>query len=147
MVSPPGTSPMLDTFTHTRFHSDLALETCFPEGVLDHLMAALMVSYISFEEAIATQPFHRYLDLSRLTDIDLDFSEISSLAAERSAACVDLPPVRSAILAPTAETFSAATIFANLMEQTPVNVRVFKEVHAAADWLETPVSALMPDAE
>lgn len=138
---------MIDAFSHTSFRSDHALECCFPEGVLDHMMAALMVSYISFEEAIAIRPFHRYLDLSRLSYIDLDFREISSLAAERCEACAGMPPVKSAILAPTAEALSAATIFANLMEPSTIKVRVFKDVNDVAAWLEVPVKALMPDDE
>jgi len=132
---------MIDPFTRTRFHSDLKLETWYPAGVLDSLMAAFMAGYIHFEEGVSDGPFTRFSDLSQLTAIHLDFAELTNLAAERRAS-YDGPPVKSAILAPGKAAYGTARMFAELMEPSPIDVQVFRTVKDAAEWLGVPVEAL-----
>ncbi len=134
---------VIDPFTRTCFHSDLQLETWFPEGVLDAHLAAFMVHFIGFEEHVSDEPFNRYADLSKLTAIHLEFLEVAALAAERRASCQDMPPVKSAFLAPDTPAYGIARMFAAFMEPSPIHVRVFRNIEDAAAWLEVPVEALV----
>lgn len=134
---------MIDPFTRTRFHPDLALETWFPVGELDIAMATFMVHYIGFEEFIAERPFNRYSDLTGLSKVHLDSKELSDLVALRRASYDGGPAVKSAILAVADPAHGVATTFAALMEDCPIHVRVFRTVEEAAKWLEVPVKALI----
>jgi hypothetical protein len=144
-MKPISSTPVIDPFTRTRFHAELRLETWFPEGVLDVALATFMVHYVGFEESVADHPFNRFSDLTGLTAIHLDFKEISDLVAMRRTSYDDGPPVRSAILATSASAYGVARMFAALMELSPIDVRVFRRVEEAADWLEAPVGKLAKD--
>jgi hypothetical protein len=133
---------MIDPITRIRFQSEYELETWFPVGVLDGLMMALIVSYVGFEERVRTEPFHRYADLSRLEGIELDFHDIVAIAAERCEASSKIAPVKSAIFADTKHAHEVGSLFAQLMEPSPITVRVFRTVEECAQWMEVPVSAL-----
>ena len=89
---------MIDPFTKTRFDPHLRLETWYPEGVLDHPMAAQMASYLGFTERTMDEPFKRFTDLSNVTSIRLDFADISSIAAERREAYKERPPSKVSLL-------------------------------------------------
>jgi hypothetical protein len=141
----PPVIPMIDPFTRTRFRSDLRLESWYPEGVLDVTMATFMVHYIGFEESIAEEPFHRYADLSKLTAVHLVFKEIAELVAIRRASYDGGEPVKSAIFSPNTPAYGVAHMFAALMEASPIDVRVFRNVGEAAEWLGVPVGALAAD--
>ncbi len=133
---------MLDPFTRTRFHSGLRLETWYPEGVLDSVMLSFMASFLYSEERLSDEPFHRFSDLSELTAIQLTFVELASFALERRVSYDGGPPVKSAILAPDKATYAIARMFALLMDPSPIDVKVFRTVEDAAEWLEVPAEAL-----
>ena len=133
---------MSDPISRTRFLPQHSLETWQPVGELDSLMVVLVASYVSFEEMVRPEPFNRFTDLSRLTGISLDLRDLIEIGTERCAASSGRPAVKSAIVAPRRETSEVARVFANLMEPSPVDVRVFPTVEEAARWLGVPASAL-----
>lgn len=135
-------SPMIDPITRMRFLPDLALEAWYPIGVLDRLMASLNTTYFGFEERIGRKPFNRYADLSAIVRIDLNYQDVELFAGDRSTSSEDLPPVKSAIFAPDDRSFEFSTLYAGLMESSPIEVRVFRTVEDAARWLGVPASAL-----
>lgn len=136
---------MIDPSSHTRYYSDLKLETWFPKGVLDAAMTAFIVSYISYEEQLRDEPFNRFADLRRITGIQMDFMELAEFAAERRQAAAHRPPVKTALLATEAATFGVAKMFAALMEPSPIDVAVFIDIEAAALWLGVPEAVLQPE--
>lgn len=136
---------MIDPITNVRFRSEYALETWIPVGVLDNLMAALIVSYVSFEERVRTEPFHRYADLSHLEGIELDFCDMVAIAAERCEASAAIAPVKSAIFAGSDQALELSNLFAQLMEPSPITVRVFRSIEECASWLDVPLSVLRGD--
>ncbi|MES2659107.1 MAG: hypothetical protein V4689_10860 [Verrucomicrobiota bacterium] len=138
----PPAIPMIDPFTRTRFRTDLRLEAWYPEGLLDVTLATFIIHYVGFEESIADEPFHRYADLSKLTAVHLVFKDIADLVAIRRASYDGREPVKSAIFAPNAPAYGLAHMFAALMEPSPIDVRVFREVAEAAEWLGVRVEAL-----
>jgi hypothetical protein len=133
---------MIDPFTRTRFHSSHQLETWYPVGILEGVMAKRMANYIGFEEDIADDPFNRYADLSLLTAIHLDFIELMDLAATRRAAYHGGPPVKSAVLAISKPAYGVAHMFAAMMELSEIDVQVFRTAEDAARWLDVPVETL-----
>jgi hypothetical protein len=133
---------MSGPISRTRFHPEFNLETWFPDGVLDVLVATFMAHYIGFEEAVAEKPFDRYTDLTKLTAIRLDMDDIAKIVALRRAFYQDKPPVKSAVLAVDAPAYGVARMFAALMESSPLDVRVFRNAKDAADWLGVPVAVL-----
>lgn len=137
---------MIDPFTRTRFDSAYQLETWYPVGRLDATMAMSMAKHIGFEESIADEPFNRYGDLSLLTGIHLDFIEVAVFAAERRAAYYEGAPVKSAILAISRAAYAVAHMFAALMERSPIDVRIFRTVEDAAEWLGVPPAVLQAES-
>ncbi len=123
----------------------MKLESWHPQGVLDFAMMIVMVHYIGFEERVKGQDFNRYADMSKLTSIHLSFNEIAKLAAERLTSFDGLPPVKAAFFAPESPAFEVAEIFAVLMKDSPLDVRVFRKVEDAAHWLNVPLAALELD--
>jgi hypothetical protein len=97
---------MIDPFTRTRFNPDLKLETWFPEGVLDDSIMAFMMSFVGFDERVIDRPFNRFVDMSKLTAIDLDFMKMADLAAKRCEAYKDQPPVKTALLTVSAPAYA-----------------------------------------
>lgn len=136
---------MIDPFTRTRFRSDLNLESWFPEGVLDVIVATFMAHYIGFEEWVADKPFNRFTDFTKLTAIRLDMNDIAEIVAVRRASYDGQPPVKSAVLAIDAPAYGVARMFAALMEPSTIDVQVFRDIDEAARWLEVPVEALRAD--
>lgn len=133
---------MLDPLSQTRFDPDLKLAIWRPEGVLDRAMAMDIVRLAGFQEKILDEPFNRFADLSKLSRVHLDFAEIVEFAAERRAASADQPSVKSAFLATTVPAFAIAGMFAALMQPSPIDARVFREIGDAAEWLGVPAEAL-----
>lgn len=105
-------------------------------------MATFMVHYISFEERISHQAFNRFIDLSELKSIDLNPGEIAALASERVAPSEGLTMVKTAFFAPHDPTHQVAEMFATLTHGSPIEVRVFRGIHDAAQWLGVPAMAL-----
>jgi len=137
---------MFDPVPIRHYHGGHRFETWFPEGILDINMATFMAHYLGFEEAVADEPFHRFVDLSKLTAIRLDFNEVATFAAQRIAAYEDGPPVKSAFLAISPPAYAVARMFAALMEPSPIDVRVFRNVQDSAEWLGIPVESLQEDS-
>ena len=133
---------MPDPIARTHFLPEYSLEIWQPVGVLNNLMAALVVSYISFEEWVRATAFNRYVDLSRLEAIDLDLRYVTQIGTERCSASAALIPVKSAIFAPERKSDQVARVFAKLMGSSPIDVRVFSVVEEAARWLGVPTSSL-----
>ena len=87
-------------------------------------------------------PFDRFTDMSKLTAIHLDFMDIADLATQRREAYGDGPAVKSAFFAPGRPAYGVARMFAALMEESPIDVQVFRQIEEAAQWLGVPVEAI-----
>lgn len=137
---------MIDPYMRTRFNSEWNLESWHPVGVLDVTLATVMVHYIGFEERIKDQSFNRFADMSGLTTIDLEAADIAGLAAERKASFSGLPPSKAAFFAPGDRAYEVSKTFASFMRSSELDVRVFREIEAASEWLAIPVDVLLEDS-
>jgi hypothetical protein len=138
----PQLSVFLKTFPHTRYHAEARLLTWHPRGTFDDTLADEILAMIEAEETVEDVPFHRYTDLSRLTDIRLKIGHVFEIAEHRRAAA---EPVLSAFFADTTVGFGIARLYEELMQGAALKVRAFRDRDAAAEWLGVPVQLLQSE--
>lgn len=137
----PQLNLFLNTFPDARYHAAERLLTWHPRGTLDDLLADQLTMVLEEEERVESTPFHRYVDLSLLTNIDLRVGHVFEIAQLRRGAA---EPVRSAFFADTAIGFGIARMYETLMEGAIIRVRAFSNCGAAAEWLGVSVELLQP---
>ena len=143
---PPTPSSIPLGFPHARYHSAWELITWHPRGVLDDKLVDEIVDFMQVQEHVVTAPpFHRFADLSRLTEVHLKIGHVFKVAEERSAAHRDLSPVKSAFFCDKVVGFGIARMYEALMEDSSIQVRAFRDRAAAAEWLGVPLEILSED--
>ncbi len=128
--------------TGARVHPSLKLATWHPRGVLTATLAKEILAFVEAEETVASEPFHRFADLSEIEAIHLNAAEVRQLADRRIGSCQG-SSVKSAILAFNPLAFGIAQMYAQLMRRSPIEVRVFCRIGSAAIWLKMPVEILV----
>jgi hypothetical protein len=130
---------VLKSFPRTWYFSKWHLVTWHPRGVLDDTLADQIVAFIEMEERIQAAPFDRYVDLSGLTDVQLQAGHVFDIAKRRHRA---MERVKSAFWTDNIVTMSLAYMFETFMASAPIKVRAFKNQKDAAEWLEVPIEIL-----
>ena len=129
-------------FTNFKFLTEHKLISWHPEGVLDLQTASMMVDLVTFHERVLDEPFNRFADWTKLSEVRLKFAEVTNLATKRREDYGSGPRVKSAFLATDPLAFGIAFVFAVLMEGSPIKVKVFREIAGAAKWLGVPAGVL-----
>ena len=111
-----------------------------PNGVLDAQTAERIVDLIEIKEEELEAGFNRFCDLTRLDGINLSSEDLLQLAARRRAFNPSDVRVKSAFLATHPLAVGAARMYEFLLYSPRIEVRVFKDLEAAAEWL-----AVKPD--
>ena len=117
------------------FYHDLRLLVCRPHGIVDEALLEKTMELLAAAEEEAEEPFNRYVDLSRIDAVDLRPEFFDELSLRRRAARANRPPVKVAMYVTSDATERFAQTHARMTENSPLQVRVFKAVDAAADWL------------
>ena len=138
----PQLSDFLKAFPNSRYHPEAQLLTLHPRGTFDDTLADEIMTMLEAAETVEDVSFHRYTDLSKLTDIRLKIGHVFEIAAHRRAAG---KPVRSAFFADTTVGFGIARLYEELMQGAAIHVRAFRDRDAAAEWLGVPVQLLQPE--
>ncbi len=139
----PTPSSIALGFPHARYHAEWELITWHPRGVLDDELVDAMAAFVQIQEQVVTAPpFHRFTDLSMLTEVRLQIGHVFKIAEERAAAHRDLASVKSAFFCDKVVGFGIARMYEALMEGSSLQVRAFRDRAAAAEWLGVPVEAL-----
>jgi hypothetical protein len=133
--------PLTTRFTNACLHADERLLTWHPAGIFDENTADQILEFMEVAEKFEEEPFHRYADLSDLSEIHLPLSHVVRLARRRR--CYKGPPVKSAILASSIMNVAVAQMYAELMDGSRIHVRIFRARNAAADWLGVPRQLLL----
>jgi hypothetical protein len=128
---------------HVLFRKDLSLMLWKPHGILDEALVNEIVAFIETAEERATKPFNRFIDLSALDAVDLNFRVVFHVALHRRLGFQSLPPVKSAFYVTSPATTHYTKLHAMLTDHSPLHVSLFTERAAAAKWLGVPVEALM----
>ncbi len=110
------------------------------KGTLDFNEATRIVEFIEIKECNFETGFNRFCDLTRLEGISLSSGEVAELASRRRAFNPNDIRVKSAFLATDTLALGIARMCAEFLSSPRIEVRVFAELAAAAEWL-----AVRPD--
>jgi hypothetical protein len=131
-----GDAGMLDIYM---IESD-ALLVARPKGVLNAAMTERIVELIEIKEIAFETGFNRFCDLSRLKGINLLTADILKLADRRRTFNPNYIHVKSAFLAIDTLAFGVARMYEQLLNSPRIELSVFSDLQAAAEWL-----AVRPD--
>ena len=127
---------------HVLFRKELPLMLWKPHGILDQRLVNEVVAFIDTAEKRASQPFNRFADLSALDMVDLNFKFVFDIALHRRLTSALNPPVKSAFYVTSSATTHYIKLHAMLTDYSPLDVALFTDRAAAAEWLGVPAEAL-----
>lgn len=127
---------------HVRFRKELSLILWQPKGVMDEAGISEIIAFIETAERRANKPFNRFLDMSALDAVDLNFKFVFHVALGRRLSALAKPAVKSAIYVTSPATTHYAKLHAMLTDYSPLDVSLFTSRAAAAAWLDVPEEAL-----
>jgi hypothetical protein len=131
-----------EQFPYARYHPDWNLVTWHPNGVLNNEGADHVVDFLESEEKPGDRPFHRFTDMNGYTRLKIGLDHIVRIARRRRRYAG--PPVKSAFYAKRPVSVLIAQMYEELMDQSLIEVSTFRDLSAAAAWLEVPVTVLQP---
>ena len=125
------------------FHEDVRLFIYRPRGLLDQASVDMAINVLGDLEAKLKQPFNRFSDTSEIQRVELNYSYVIQVSMYRVLTYGDRPPVKSAMLAVDSGIGHYFQLHAIITEDSPINVRIFRERETAAKWLGVPLERLM----
>jgi hypothetical protein len=111
-----------------------SLMVCRPKGILDAATAAKIVDFIELKEVESETGFNRFCDLTFLEE-HLSPREILRLAVRRQQFNPNYIHVKSAFFATDQVGLDIANMYARLLNSPRIEVRVWSDIQAAANWL------------
>ena len=113
-----------------------------PHGILDQALVNEIVAFLEAAEERVQKPFNRFVDLSALEAVDLNFNFVFHIALHRRLAFEAHPPAKTAFYVTSPATTHYVKLHAMLTDHSPLHVSLFTERAAAAEWLGVPVETL-----
>jgi hypothetical protein len=126
------------------FHENIQLLIYRPHGLLNETAVNKIISVVGDLEASKKEPFNRFTDTLETDEVELNFQYIIHVSLYRRLTYAGRPPVKSAILATDSTIIHYGRLHALLTQGSPINVRILQDRAEAAQWLNVPVAALMP---
>ena len=96
-----------------------------PQGILDEPIVNEVVAFVETAERKTIQPFNRFLDLSALDMVNLNFKFVFHVALGRRLSALSKPAVKSAFFVTSAATAHYAKLHAMLTDYSPLDVSPF----------------------
>jgi len=127
---------------HVLFRKELSLILWKPRGVLDEEVVSEIIAFIETAERRASKPFNRFTDLSALDAVDLNFKFVFRVALGRRLSATPKPAVKSAFFVTSEASAHYIKLHAMLTDYSPLDVSLFTDRAAAAEWLGVPEEAL-----
>ncbi|PYI60481.1 MAG: hypothetical protein DMC59_02885 [Verrucomicrobia bacterium] len=124
------------------FHEDIRLLIYRPRGLLDEASVDRVVTVLAGLETKLKEPFNRFSDTSETDRVELNYRYVINVSLYRVLSYADRPPVKSAILATDSTVAHYFQLHAIITEDSPINVRIFREREDAAKWLGVPLERL-----
>jgi len=128
---------------HVLFRKELSLILWKPRGVLDEDVVSEIIAFVETAERRASKPFNRFTDLSALDAVDLNFKFVFHVALGRRLSAAPKPAVKSAFYVTSPSTAHYAKLHAMLTDYSPLDVSLFSDRAAAAQWLDVSSEALI----
>ena len=101
-----------------------------------------MVAFTETVEKRNRQPLNRFVDLSALDAVDLNFKFVFHVALSRRLSATPRPAVKSAFYVTSPAATHYAKLHAMLTDYSPLDVALFTDRDVAAKWLGVPLEAL-----
>jgi hypothetical protein len=120
---------------HVHVDESDALMIARPRGTLDVEMASEIVDFVEIKELQIETGFNRFCDLTLLDGIRLSYAEIIQLAARRRKFNPNDIAVKSVFLAINPLSFGIARMYEQILGSPRIEVSVWSDPQAAADWL------------
>ena len=127
---------------HLAFRKDLSLMLWKPKGILDETIVNEIIAFVETAEKRTMKPFNRFMDLSALDMVDLNFKFVFRVALGRRLSAMAKPAVKSAFYVTSPATAHYAKLHSMLTDYSPLDVSLFTDHAAAAKWLDVPAEAL-----
>ncbi|HMG05313.1 MAG TPA: hypothetical protein VK581_07615 [Chthoniobacterales bacterium] len=137
-----GASDEVKLPAHVLFRKELSLILWKPRGILDESTVNEIIAFIEAVEKRQSKPLNRFSDLSALDAVDLNFKFVFHVALDRRLSAAPKPEVKSAFYVTSQATAHYAKLHAVLTDYSPLDVALFTDLAAAAEWLGVPVDAL-----
>ncbi len=137
----------IDLPSDVKFHEDIRLFIYKPRGLLDQASVDRVVSVLADLEAKLKEPFNRFSDASEIERIELNYQYVIQVSLYRVLTYADRAPVKSAMLAVDSAIGHYFQLHAIITEDSPINVRIFREREAAAKWLGVPLERLIENRD
>jgi hypothetical protein len=138
---PLPASRIVPEMAHLRHYPAHDLVAWQPQGVLDdHLLDEIGEWLCNIEKVSA--PEKRFVDFSRLTEVAVRTSHVFAFARKRAEQFAGVTPVKSALFSEDWVGFGIALLYENLMKETPIDARAFRDRATAAVWLGVPAEIL-----
>ena len=109
------------------------------DGILDSTTTEELIKFVEIKEGEVETGFNRFCDLTQLKAVRLSSSEIQEIADRRRNFNPNKIRVKSAFLAPDLLSFAVALMYEQMLNSPRIQVRVWDDIQAAADWLEVKV--------
>src|SRR5437764_12049643 len=126
------------------FLEDVRLLIYKPRGSLDEASVTRAVKIVTDLEAKLKEPFNRFSDGSAIDRVELNYQYVIQVSLYRVLTYSDRPPVKSAILTTDPTIGHYFQLHAIITQDSPINVRIFREREDAAKWLRVPIERLAP---
>ena len=127
------------------FYHDLRLMVLRDRGTLTRERVKEIVEFLDKEEERTHEPFNRFTDMSGIDAIELDLSFVYEIALHRRLAYANRPRVKSAFYVTTPAAAQVVRVHAFVTKDSPIEVKMFTQLNAAAEWLGVPQEILEID--
>src|SRR5438045_2275685 len=117
------------------FHDDIRLFIYRPRGLLNEASVDKAVSVLVELEKNQKEPFNRFSDASAIDRVELNYQYVIQVSLYRVLTYADRSPVKSAMLTTDSTIGHYFQLHAIITEDSPINVRIFRERQDAAKWL------------
>ena len=129
----------------TIFHHDVRLMVFRPRGIITEEWVNRAIELLEKEEDRAEKPFNRFSDLSKADAIDLDFKFMFRVSLHRRLVYAGHAPVKSAFYVTSEAAARIVKIHALVTDHSPLKVKMFEDLAAAAKWLGVSLETLELD--
>ena len=117
-----------------------------PNGIVNLSVAEEIVEFVEIKEEELEKGFDRFCDLTCMEGITLTCAEVFVLASRRRAFNPNSVRVKSAFLAINPLAFGMARMYEQMLNSPRIDVRVWTDFEAAANWLGVATEKLMAHA-
>lgn len=116
-----------------------------PRGVLNEGLVNNIIVFVREQEETLGRPFNRFTDLSAVDAVDLNFDYVFHIALYRRLSYAG-SKVKSAFYVSSSDAAHYAKLHALVTGRSALQVSIFTDREAAAEWLGIAVESLMPKA-